>query len=574
MNNMSNEQLNLLQLDVDLNLTDMLPDGAFNISEANNRTLKFNVQSNDKVYAQYHKNDGVTKYGVVINNTYMVQLRVIEGQIYSEDLIAKAYFRKLFPKSWWFAATQFMPKTLGVDRYIERILDRFGCLLYPICLAVLLPMFMYTIVLEKEEKLLSVMRMNGMRMKYYWISNFIFDMILYFLAVGVFLIFAIALLDISVFKNTDPFTQFMTFLGWGYSQISLAFFFSVFTSKAQNATIMGYVISIWTTILAVALNSTLFEYPNKMPSALHIYPTFSFARLEYLMSFSCGFLTCMSSLSQMMHEAKICLIMIFVMSTVYLLIGLYLNEVLPQQYGVPSHPLFPLHYIKSLFCGKKTLKNDTAIFNNVALNKQFVNIDLSGEDNDVKQLNNVVKSLNTSDPAYNLIIKDIKKIYQGDSIVKNKLALKQFNLAIERGELFGLLGPNGAGKTSLISMLTGLYPPTYGNAWIASNSLKDSMDKVYLNIGICPQFDTLWGDLTIKEHLEFYGRLKGQSSKILDLAVEEQIKKVKLNGFQHLKVRQLSGGMKRRLSVAISLVGSPRVVFLDEPTTGIIITRP
>ena len=90
--------------------------------------------------------------------------------------------------------------------------------------------------------------------------------------------------------------------------------------------------------------------------------------------------------------------------------------------------------------------------------------------------------------------------------------------------MFGLLGyfnfkidtnlrPNGAGKTTVISMLTGLYRPTYGNAWIAGYDIKNHLDQVQLQMGVCPQFDILWPDLTVKEHLLFYARLKGISPK-------------------------------------------------------------
>ena len=72
-----------------------------------------------------------------------------------------------------------------------------------------------------------------------------------------------------------------------------------------------------------------------------------------------------------------------------------------------------------------------------------------------------------------------------------------------------MLGPNGAGKTTLISMITGIYPPSEGNAWISGFDIINNIEKVHLNMGVCPQFDILWPDLTVEEHLFFYARLKG-----------------------------------------------------------------
>lgn len=118
-------------------------------------------------------------------------------------------------------------------------------------------------------------------------------------------------------------------------------------------------------------------------------------------------------------------------------------------------------------------------------------------------------------------------------------------------------------------MLTGLYQPNSGNAWIAGFSIKTELDQVQLQMGVCPQFDILWPDLTVEEHLYFYARLKGISPKNETVMVSQAMAEVYLTKFAKYKTRQLSGGMKRRLSVAISLVGDPKIVFLDEPSTGL-----
>eukprot|EP00345_Euplotes_harpa_P009159 CAMPEP_0168332724 /NCGR_PEP_ID=MMETSP0213-20121227/9131_1 /TAXON_ID=151035 /ORGANISM="Euplotes harpa, Strain FSP1.4" /LENGTH=332 /DNA_ID=CAMNT_0008336809 /DNA_START=1 /DNA_END=997 /DNA_ORIENTATION=- len=163
----------------------------------------------------------------------------------------------------------------------------------------------------------------------------------------------------------------------------------------------------------------------------------------------------------------------------------------------------------------------------------------------------------------------MRKVYPGFGGRPPKVATKKFCLRIKKGELFGLLGPNGAGKTTLISMLTGLYRPDGGNAWVAGFDIKNQLDQVQLQMGVCPQFDILWSDLTVDEHLYFYARLKGISPKEEKNMVQQAMQQVYLERFARYRVSQLSGGMKRRLSVAISLVGDPKIIYLDEPSTGL-----
>jgi ABC-type multidrug transport system ATPase subunit len=118
-------------------------------------------------------------------------------------------------------------------------------------------------------------------------------------------------------------------------------------------------------------------------------------------------------------------------------------------------------------------------------------------------------------------------------------------------------------------MLTGLYKPESGNAWVAGYDLKNNLELVQLQIGVCPQFDILWQDLTVEEHLLFYARMKGATPNVEKAVAAKAMKEVYLTKFANFRVKQLSGGMKRRLSVAISLVGDPKIVYLDEPTTGL-----
>lgn len=102
-------------------------------------------------------------------------------------------------------------------------------------------------------------------------------------------------------------------------------------------------------------------------------------------------------------------------------------------------------------------------------------------------------------------------------------AVKSFNLKVGPKQTFGLLGPNGAGKTTLISMITGMFQPNYGNAWIGGYDIKTSVEKAQLQMGVCPQFDLLWPQLTVSQHLYFYARLKGIPRKQIDKKVSRAI---------------------------------------------------
>lgn len=198
---------------------------------------------------------------------------------------------------------------------------------------------------------------------------------------------------------------------------------------------------------------------------------------------------------------------------------------------------------------------------NIAMDEE----ELKMEDSDVKAERDRV--LNSKmDPSSPLIMKHLRKIYPGRGGLGPKLAVKDITLSVDKDLIFGLLGPNGSGKTTLISCLTGLFEPSSGEAILSGYNIRTQIDMVYRKIGVCPQFDILWEDLTVGEHLYFYARLKGVSKENEGEAVQRSLEQVSLQDFVHRLSKGLSGGEKRRLSIAIALVGQPAVVFLDEPT--------
>jgi len=103
---------------------------------------------------------------------------------------------------------------------------------------------------------------------------------------------------------------------------------------------MGYLLSIWITLVAISLNITLFSFPNQMSLYLHLYPTFSFVRFFYITAYHCAFGECLTGFFSLNGEAWVCILALFLQGTIYGALALYLNEVIPQTYGVPKHPFF------------------------------------------------------------------------------------------------------------------------------------------------------------------------------------------------------------------------------------------
>ena len=148
-------------------------------------------------------------------------------------------------------------------------------------------------------------------------------------------------------------------------------------------------------------------------------------------------------------------------------------------------------------------------------------------------------------------------------------AVDRLSFTVEHGEIFGLLGPNGAGKSTLIRMLTTLLPPTSGKARVNGFDVVRSPNLVRKSIGVIPQAMTTDLDLSAEENMHIFGKLYGVPRDRRRRVTEELLKAVELAEWADKPVKNLSGGMRRRLEIARGLVHEPKIFFLDEPTTGL-----
>jgi ABC-2 type transport system ATP-binding protein len=152
---------------------------------------------------------------------------------------------------------------------------------------------------------------------------------------------------------------------------------------------------------------------------------------------------------------------------------------------------------------------------------------------------------------------------------KDKVAVNSLNLTIEEGELFALLGVNGAGKTTTIKMLTCLSKPTSGDAILLGDSIVTSPYMVKEKINVSPQETAVARNLTVKENLELIAKIFGFDKHTVDEKVEEMLASFNLTEVKNDRAKTLSGGMQRRLSIAMALISNPKILFLDEPTLGL-----
>lgn len=236
----------------------------------------------------------------------------------------------------------------------------------------------------------------------------------------------------------------------------------------------------------------------------------------------------------------------------YLILGWYLDKVVPQSYGVaqPWYFCFSPSYWRG---GSSPSSSAVASDDHELLEvdpKRAANFEAASAELKVGlQARKLVKHFPSED---------------GNPVI----AVKDFSIDMYEDQIFALLGHNGAGKTTSISVLSGMYPPTSGDAKVFGNSIKTNMYRIRQNLGVCPQHSILWDILTVEEHLRIFAKIKGVPSDKIEQSIKDIIAECGLTEKTHVKTGLLSGGQKRKVCVAMALIGGSKVVFLDEPTSG------
>ena len=221
------------------------------------------------------------------------------------------------------------------------------------------------------------------------------------------------------------------------------------------------------------------------------------------------------------------------------------------------------YYIDSSTVSPVTLMPDPTFDSNTML--QSLDNDVASER--VKVLNDETKPC---DPDVPLRVVELRKVYPPKRTnMKPVVAAENVTFQVQRGEIFGLLGANGAGKTTTLSMLTRHTIPTCGNAYVTGHSVLTNFLQGAASLGVVTQNNSLWDLLSVESHLYLFARLRGIPEANVKAVVDSTIDELELSPHRHKRSMNLSGGMKRKLCVAIALIGDPTVVLLDEISAGL-----
>lgn len=255
-----------------------------------------------------------------------------------------------------------------------------------------------------------------------------------------------------------------------------------------------------------------------------------------------------------------CMLYLLFDAIVYFLLALYIEQVRPGEYGIPRSVWFPLHDLVSCLTPKP------AGYYGITGDGGEAG---AGGDGGSSSDDDCVREVDPRDrPTPGIKITNLVKEFTNPESDSVKRAVDRVSMSMYPGEITAFLGQNGAGKTTTMSMLCGLFPATSGSMTVAGADVETNLAVAQSSLGVCPQHDVLWAQLTVEQHLRFFARLKGLPTNQIDGAVRAMISDLQLEEKESTLSKDLSGGQKRRLSVGIALIGGSTVVVLDEPSSG------
>uniref|UniRef100_A0A8C9T650 P-type phospholipid transporter n=1 Tax=Scleropages formosus TaxID=113540 RepID=A0A8C9T650_SCLFO len=521
------------------------------------------------------------------------------GFVYVQDLVERSVSHVLSGKKQDIGIyLQQMPYPCYVDDVFLRVLNRSLPLFMTLAWIYSVAMIIKGVVYEKEARLKETMRIMGLGTGTLWTSWFISSFVPFLISLVTVIIWG----DILPYSN--PAVVFFFLAAFATATIMLCFLISTFFSRANLAAACGgliYFSFYLPYVLCVAWRDRL-TFELRILASLLSPVAFGFGCEYFSLYEEQGvgiqwFNWASSPMEGDSYNFGTVIVILFVDAIIYGIATWYIEAVFPGEYGIPR----PWYFIFQLnYWGGVPLEagggGDTPRTGHQSVTrhpKQDSNPRPTGEQDPVLPTVSLVNgggvagNANTifcpggfnhcshplavcqeeepSNLPLGVAVRNLVKIYKQGA----KLAVNHLNLKFYEGQITSFLGHNGAGKTTTMSILTGLFPPTAGTVYIKGMDIRTDMDDIRKILGVCPQHNVLFDILTVEEHVWFYGCLKGLSGPEIRDEMDKLLEDVGLLHKRHEQIKNLSGGMQRKLSVAIAFVGGSKVVVLDEPTAGV-----
>ncbi|XP_056441789.1 phospholipid-transporting ATPase ABCA1-like [Gadus chalcogrammus] len=444
---------------------------------------------------------------------------------------------------------QQMPYPCFVDDVFLRVMSRSMPLFMTLAWMYSVAIIIKGVVYEKEARLKETMRIMGLDNGTLWLSWFISSLIPLLVSAALLVV----LLKMgNLLPYSDPGVIFLFLSCYAVVTIMQCFLISTLFSRANLAAACGgiiYFMHYLPYVLCVAWQDYV-NYTAKVLVSVLSPVAFGFG-CEYFALFEeqgvgihwSNLLN--SPLEEDSYNITTSMCIMMADAVLYGLLTWYIEAVFPGMYGIPRPWYFP--FTRTYWCGEKQ------------------NTNVAGSEGDHGNAEAVCVEEEPSHIEPGVYIKNLVKVYNHG----NKLAVDGLTLGFYEGHITSFLGHNGAGKTTTMSILTGLFPPTSGTAYIMGKDIRTELSSIRQNLGVCPQHNVLFSMLTVEEHIWFYARLKGLSEEKVKAEMEQIVNDMGLPHKRQSRTSTLSGGMQRKLSVALAFVGGSKVVILDEPTAGV-----
>ncbi|XP_077515142.1 uncharacterized protein LOC144125532 isoform X2 [Amblyomma americanum] len=493
------------------------------------------------------------------NDDFLDDMRYLRGFAHFQELIDTAITKLQVGSSFSYPASYlqqfpypcYLKDTVGY--YIKSMLP----LVFALAWIFLVAFFVRERVLPKELHLEEIMQVMGLKSWIDWSAWFLTGISI---STGIVVCMTVILCYGGILPYSNPMLLFIFYGTFALSVLMFCYMISIFFQSATVASltgIVGFLISFLPFVIAVSMEAT-FSLGQKLLLCLSMSTSFSYGCLyvsrfeeqglgvqwEYLWQ---------SPIPGDTMNIGYCIIMMAADSLLYLIVGLVAsNFLLGENASVFQRKLL------ARFSSKKNASKQYRLPDSVnsSIKPQLLKAPCI--------MNDKVQMASTG-----ISVQDLCVAYNSGKATE-RIAVSHLSLHFEEGHINTLLGQNGAGKTSTIKVLTGQQSATSGDVYVYGKNINGEAKEIRKYLGYCPQYNTLYGKLTVKEHLTFFGNLKAlMSPEEVEKDVQRLLHQMGLKHMEHQQACRLSGGLQRRLCVAFSFVGGSKLVILDEPTSSV-----